>query len=93
MFTLYAIDVSALDVHGTSRASLDRAPRAPGHSTSDGPLRAQGDARGTYNTTTEVTSYGWTMNIAGYRFGRIDIDGRTYTSDVIITPAALHLTS
>lgn len=26
------------------------------------------------------------MNIAGYRFGRIDIDGRTYTSDVIITP-------
>jgi hypothetical protein len=26
------------------------------------------------------------MNIIGYRFGRIDIDGRTYTSDVIITP-------
>jgi hypothetical protein len=26
------------------------------------------------------------MNIAGYRFGRIDVDGRTYTSDVIITP-------
>jgi hypothetical protein len=26
------------------------------------------------------------MNISGYRFGRIDIDGRTYTSDVIITP-------
>jgi hypothetical protein len=26
------------------------------------------------------------MNIAGYHFGRIDVDGRTYTSDVIITP-------
>ena len=26
------------------------------------------------------------MNISGYRFGRIDIDGRTYTSDVIIMP-------
>ena len=26
------------------------------------------------------------MEIVGYRFGRIDIDGRTYTSDVIITP-------
>jgi hypothetical protein len=26
------------------------------------------------------------MNIAGYRFGRIDVDGSTYTSDVIITP-------
>ena len=26
------------------------------------------------------------MNIAGYRFGRIDIDGTTYTSDVIVTP-------
>lgn len=26
------------------------------------------------------------MNIAGYRFGSIAIDGRTYTSDVIITP-------
>jgi hypothetical protein len=26
------------------------------------------------------------MNIAGYRFGRIDIDGRMYRSDVIITP-------
>jgi hypothetical protein len=26
------------------------------------------------------------MNIDGYRFGRIDIDGRTYTSDVIVTP-------
>jgi hypothetical protein len=26
------------------------------------------------------------MNISGYRFGRIDIGGRTYTSDVIITP-------
>lgn len=26
------------------------------------------------------------MNIAAYRFGRIEIDGRTYTSDVIITP-------
>jgi len=26
------------------------------------------------------------MNIAGYRFGRIEIDGRTYTSDVVITP-------
>jgi len=26
------------------------------------------------------------MNISAYRFGRIDIDGRTYTSDVIVTP-------
>jgi hypothetical protein len=26
------------------------------------------------------------MNISGYRFGTIEIDGRTYTSDVIITP-------
>lgn len=26
------------------------------------------------------------MNISGYRFGRIDIGGKTYTSDVIITP-------
>jgi hypothetical protein len=26
------------------------------------------------------------MHISGYRFGRIDIDGKTYTSDVIITP-------
>jgi len=26
------------------------------------------------------------MKIVGYRFGSIDIDGRTYTSDVIITP-------
>ena len=26
------------------------------------------------------------MTISGYRFGRIDIDGRAYTSDVIITP-------
>jgi hypothetical protein len=26
------------------------------------------------------------MNISGYRFGTIDIGGRTYTSDVIITP-------
>jgi hypothetical protein len=26
------------------------------------------------------------MNIAACHFGRIDIDGRTYTSDVIITP-------
>jgi hypothetical protein len=26
------------------------------------------------------------MNISGYRFGRIDIGGRTYTSDVIVTP-------
>jgi hypothetical protein len=26
------------------------------------------------------------MNITGYRFGSIAIDGRTYTSDVIITP-------
>jgi Raf kinase inhibitor-like YbhB/YbcL family protein len=28
VFTLYAIDVPALDVHGTSRAALDRALRA-----------------------------------------------------------------
>ena len=26
------------------------------------------------------------MNISGYRFGKIDIGGKTYTSDVIITP-------
>ena len=26
------------------------------------------------------------MNITSYRFGKIDIDGRTYTSDVMITP-------
>jgi hypothetical protein len=26
------------------------------------------------------------MNIAAYRFGRIEIDDQTYTSDVIITP-------
>jgi hypothetical protein len=26
------------------------------------------------------------MNIAAYRFGTIDIDGRAYASDVIITP-------
>ena len=26
------------------------------------------------------------MNISGYRFGKIDVGGRTYTSDVIITP-------
>jgi hypothetical protein len=26
------------------------------------------------------------MNIAKYRFGRIDIDGRSYHSDVIVTP-------
>ena len=26
------------------------------------------------------------MNISGYRFGRIDIGGKTYTSDVIVTP-------
>jgi hypothetical protein len=26
------------------------------------------------------------MNIDAYHFGEIDIDGRTYTSDVIITP-------
>ena len=26
------------------------------------------------------------MNIAAYHFGRIDINGRTYTSDVIVTP-------
>jgi hypothetical protein len=26
------------------------------------------------------------MNIAAYRFGSIEIDGHTYTSDVIITP-------
>ena len=26
------------------------------------------------------------MNITAYHFGRIDVDGRTYTSDVIITP-------
>jgi hypothetical protein len=26
------------------------------------------------------------MNISGYRFGTIDIGGKTYTSDVIITP-------
>jgi hypothetical protein len=26
------------------------------------------------------------MEIVGYRFGSVDIDGRTYTSDVIITP-------
>lgn len=26
------------------------------------------------------------MTIAAYRFGKIDINGRTYTSDVIITP-------
>jgi hypothetical protein len=26
------------------------------------------------------------MNISGYRFGTIDVGGRTYTSDVIITP-------
>ena len=26
------------------------------------------------------------MNIAAYHFGTIEIDGRTYTSDVIITP-------
>jgi len=26
------------------------------------------------------------MDISGYRFGKIDIGGRTYTSDVIITP-------
>ena len=26
------------------------------------------------------------MNITAYHFGRIDIDGRTYTSDVIVTP-------
>jgi len=26
------------------------------------------------------------MNIAVYHFGTIEIDGRTYTSDVIITP-------
>ena len=26
------------------------------------------------------------MNISGYRFGKIDIGGKRYTSDVIITP-------
>lgn len=26
------------------------------------------------------------MNITGYRFGEIDIDGRAYSSDVIVTP-------
>lgn len=26
------------------------------------------------------------MNITSYRFGKIDVDGRTYTSDLIITP-------
>jgi len=26
------------------------------------------------------------MSIAAYRFGSIEIDGRTYTSDVVITP-------
>jgi hypothetical protein len=26
------------------------------------------------------------MNIGAYRFGRIDVNGRKYTSDVIITP-------
>ena len=26
------------------------------------------------------------MNISGYRFGTIDIGGKTHTSDVIITP-------
>jgi hypothetical protein len=26
------------------------------------------------------------MNIRSYRFGKIDIDGRSYTSDVIVTP-------
>jgi len=26
------------------------------------------------------------MDISGYRFGKIDIGGRTYASDVIITP-------
>ncbi|HLG58325.1 MAG TPA: MTH938/NDUFAF3 family protein [Vicinamibacterales bacterium] len=26
------------------------------------------------------------MNISGYRFGKVDIGGKTYTSDVIITP-------
>jgi hypothetical protein len=26
------------------------------------------------------------VNISGYRFGKIDIGGKTYTSDVIITP-------
>lgn len=26
------------------------------------------------------------MQITGYRFGEIEIDGRTYTADVIITP-------
>ncbi|OGA60873.1 MAG: hypothetical protein A3G81_24175 [Betaproteobacteria bacterium RIFCSPLOWO2_12_FULL_65_14] len=26
------------------------------------------------------------MKITGYRFGEIEIDGRTYTADVIITP-------
>jgi hypothetical protein len=26
------------------------------------------------------------MNISGYRFGRIDMEGQTYTSDAIITP-------
>ncbi|RPI56696.1 MAG: hypothetical protein EHM55_04460 [Acidobacteria bacterium] len=29
------------------------------------------------------------MNIRGYRFGRIDIDDRSYTSDVIITPEGI----
>ena len=26
------------------------------------------------------------MKVTAYRFGRIDIDGRTYRSDVIVTP-------
>ena len=29
------------------------------------------------------------MNISGYRFGKIDIGGKTYTSDVIITPESV----
>ena len=26
------------------------------------------------------------MNIRSYRFGNLDVDGRSYTSDVVITP-------